>query len=194
MYRNTEMIAPAMSPLIMPANVPANIQIKKNVAPTSTRMSALTTFLSPNLSSKKMMPIAAIIPVINIIYLLYLVDKARKKVLASSQHSAVQVNAVAKDAHVLAAAITTSAQVIVTENLKDFPSKALAPFDIDAISADEFISDAIELDPLAAVAALRKMRARFKNPEMDAEVLLQRIKARKLFQTAETLHQFLELL
>lgn len=98
------------------------------------------------------------------------------------------------DRHVLAAAITTSAQVIVTENLKDFPSKALAPFDIDAISADEFISDAIELDPLAAVAALRKMRARFKNPEMDAEVLLQRIKARKLFQTAETLHQFMELL
>ena len=41
------------------------------------------------------------------------------------------------DRHVLAAAITTSAQVIVTENLKDFPSKALAPFDIDAISSDE---------------------------------------------------------
>ena len=56
------------------------------------------------------------------------------------------------------------------------------------------MSDAIELDPLAAVAALRKVRARFKNPEMDAEVLLQRIKARKLFQTAETLHQFMELL
>ena len=98
------------------------------------------------------------------------------------------------DRHVLAAAITTSAQVIVTENLKNFPSEALAPFDIDAISADEFISDAIELDPLAAVAALRKMRERFKNPDMDAETLLQRIKARKLFQTAKTLHQFVKLL
>lgn len=95
------------------------------------------------------------------------------------------------DRHVLAAAITTSAQVIVTENLKDFPGEALAPFDIDAISADEFISDAIELD---ALAALRKMRERFKNPDMDAEALLQRIKARKLFQTAEALHQFMELL
>lgn len=98
------------------------------------------------------------------------------------------------DRHVLAAAITTSAQVIVTENLKDFPSEALAPFDIDAIAADEFISDAIELDPLAAVVALRRMRERFKNPDMDAEALLQRIKARKLFQTAEILHQYLELL
>lgn len=98
------------------------------------------------------------------------------------------------DRHVLAAAIATSAQVIVTENLKDFPSEHLAPFDIDAISADEFISDAIELDPLAAVAAMRKMRERFKNPEMDAEALLQLIKARKLFQTAETLYQYMELL
>jgi hypothetical protein len=98
------------------------------------------------------------------------------------------------DRHVLAAAIATSAQVIVTENLKDFPSEHLAPFDIDAISADEFISDAIELDPLAAVAAMRKMRERFKNPEMDAEALLQLIRARKLFQTAETLYQYMELL
>jgi predicted nucleic acid-binding protein len=73
------------------------------------------------------------------------------------------------DRHVLAAAVTTSAQVIVTENLKDFPSKAFVPFDIDAILADEFISDAIKLDPLAAVVALRKMRERFKNPDMDAQ-------------------------
>ena len=98
------------------------------------------------------------------------------------------------DRHVLAAAISTSAQVIVTENLKDFPSDVLGPFDIDAISADEFISDAIELDPLAAVAALRKMRERFKNPDMDAEGLLQRVKVRELFQTAETLYQYKELL
>lgn len=98
------------------------------------------------------------------------------------------------DRHVLAAAITTSAQVIVTDNLKDFPSDTLAPFDIDAISADEFISAAIELDRLTAIAALRKMRERFKNPAMDAEALLQRIKDRKLFQTAEALHQFMDLL
>lgn len=98
------------------------------------------------------------------------------------------------DRHILAAAITTSAQVIVTENLKDFPSKVLAPFDITPISADEFISDAIELDQLTAVAALRKMRARFNNPTMDVEALLQRIKDRKLFQTAEALNQFMKLL
>lgn len=98
------------------------------------------------------------------------------------------------DRRVLATAITTTAQVIVTENLRDFPSEALAPFDIDAISADEFISDAIELDPLAAVVTLRRMPERFKYPDMDAEALLQRIKARKLFQTAEILHQFVELL
>lgn len=98
------------------------------------------------------------------------------------------------DRHVLAAEITTSAQVLVMENLKDFPSEARAPFDIDAISADEFISDAIELDSLAAVVAPRKMREGFKNANMDAEALLQRIKARELFQTAEILYQYVELL
>jgi hypothetical protein len=44
------------------------------------------------------------IPVRNIIYLLYLVDRAKKYVLASSQRFAVQASAVVKDAHVLAAA------------------------------------------------------------------------------------------
>lgn len=64
--KNTEMIAPAMSPDIMPAKVPANIQIRKKVAAISITISALTILCSPNLSSKKMMPIAAMIPVKNI--------------------------------------------------------------------------------------------------------------------------------
>ncbi|MER0105366.1 PIN domain-containing protein [Corynebacterium rhinophilum] len=42
------------------------------------------------------------------------------------------------DRHVLAAAIRCGAQVIVTENKRDFPKTALMPFDIEAQSADEF--------------------------------------------------------
>jgi predicted nucleic acid-binding protein len=44
------------------------------------------------------------------------------------------------DRHVLAAAIRASASVIVTYNLKDFPSKAIAEFEIEAQHPDEFIS------------------------------------------------------
>lgn len=49
------------------------------------------------------------------------------------------------DRHVLAAAIRCGAQVIVTENKRDFPKTALMPFDIEAQSADEFLCNQIDL-------------------------------------------------
>lgn len=50
------------------------------------------------------------------------------------------------DLHVLAAAIRARAQVIVTDNLKDFPRGHLAQWDIDPKSADEFVLDQIDLN------------------------------------------------
>lgn len=50
------------------------------------------------------------------------------------------------DRHVLAAAIRSRAQVIVTENLRDFPSSVLSAWDIEAKSPDDFILDQIHLD------------------------------------------------
>ena len=43
------------------------------------------------------------------------------------------------DRHVLAAAIRADAQLIVTKNLKDFPSGILEPLGIEAQSPDEFV-------------------------------------------------------
>ena len=43
-----------------------------------------------------------------------------------------------KDRHVLAAAIKSGAQTIVTFNLKDFQSKSVDPFDIEVIHPDHF--------------------------------------------------------
>lgn len=45
-----------------------------------------------------------------------------------------------KDRHVLAAAIVGHAEVIVTDNLRDFPHQALAPFNLEAQSADAFLT------------------------------------------------------
>jgi hypothetical protein len=67
------------------------------------------------------------------------------------------------DAHVLAAAAQIQAAIIVTENLKDFPSNVLDPLNIEAKSTDAFIADTIALDPGRAVAAIRRMRERFKS-------------------------------
>lgn len=94
------------------------------------------------------------------------------------------------DNHVLAAAISTSAQVIVTDNLADFPSEALEPHAIDAISADDFIADTIELDPSEAILALRRMRERFANPEIDVPALIHKSEAQGLLQVATLMNEY----
>jgi hypothetical protein len=98
------------------------------------------------------------------------------------------------DAHVVAAALKTQAAIIVTENLKDFPPKTLAPLNLEAKSADAFIADTIALDPGKAVTAIRTMRERFKRPEMSAETLLLEMEARGLVETVDVLKPYLQLL
>ncbi|MER5495565.1 PIN domain-containing protein [Streptomyces sp. NPDC002490] len=50
------------------------------------------------------------------------------------------------DRHVLAAAIRAGAQVIVTDNSKDFPSEYVAEWGIEQKTADAFVMDLIDLD------------------------------------------------
>lgn len=98
------------------------------------------------------------------------------------------------DRHVLAAAIACRASVIVTDNLRDFPRDVLSDFEIEAVSADSFIADIVDLYGADAVAALRTMRERFRDPAIDADRLLNLMIARGLKQTAEVLAPFERLL
>ena len=91
------------------------------------------------------------------------------------------------DAHVVAAAMKTQAFTIVTDNLRDFPASILTPLNLEARSTDNFLADTIALDPGRAVAAIRRMRERFKKPEIDAEGLLVRMEAEGLTQTVDML-------
>jgi predicted nucleic acid-binding protein len=95
-----------------------------------------------------------------------------------------------KDRHVLAAAIQTKAAVIVTNNLKDFPADCLDPFEVQTVSADDFIADCIDLGGPEAVVALRSMRERLQKPEMDAEALILRVEQIGLGQTATLLAHY----
>ncbi|GAA1018790.1 hypothetical protein Aple_026070 [Acrocarpospora pleiomorpha] len=52
----------------------------------------------------------------------------------------------ADDRHVLAAAIKSGAEVIVTSNLRDFPADVLAVYGIEAKSPDDFVLDQLDLD------------------------------------------------
>lgn len=100
----------------------------------------------------------------------------------------------AGDRHVLAAAIMTKATVIVTDNLRDFPASILAPFQIEALSADHFIADCIDFCRSEALPALRGMRVRLRNPAMTAEALIQRMEHQGLVQTANLLSSWKGLL
>jgi predicted nucleic acid-binding protein len=68
------------------------------------------------------------------------------------------------DRHVLAAAIRCGAQHIITDNRKDFPSDVLEEFDVEAISADEFLMRTFELYPDPALAVLKALRAALVKP------------------------------
>lgn len=92
-----------------------------------------------------------------------------------------------KDAHVMAAAARCRASVIVTQNLADFPAELLAAVGIEAVNIDDFLADAVDLDQERAAAVVRKMRARFKRPEMDAAGLLALMRNRGLPQMAALL-------
>ncbi|MDV3253560.1 PIN domain-containing protein [Devosia sp. BK] len=91
------------------------------------------------------------------------------------------------DAHVLAAALKTQAAVIVTDNLKDFPAELIKPLNIEVRSTDAFLADTIMLDTGRAVAAIRKMRERFKRPEKTAEAMFLDMEASGLTETVDAL-------
>ena len=50
------------------------------------------------------------------------------------------------DRHVLATAIRARAQLIVTNNLRDFPATALTRWDVQAVGPDDFVRAQIDLD------------------------------------------------
>lgn len=91
------------------------------------------------------------------------------------------------DAHVLAAALACRADMIVTENMRDFPAAVLTPRHIEAKPADAFIADTLSLDIGRGVSAIRAMRLRFGRPSMDAEDLLLSCEADGLAETVNVL-------
>jgi predicted nucleic acid-binding protein len=81
------------------------------------------------------------------------------------------------DRHVLAAAIKAGAQVIVTAD-RDFTAEALAPWNIDAKSPDEFVLDQISIDLKLVYACAQDIaKSRKRPPETIDDVLSQRERA-----------------
>lgn len=68
------------------------------------------------------------------------------------------------DRHVLAAAIKARAQVIVTNNLKDFPPEHVRQWDIKAKSADDFVLDQIDLDAKVVWGCVQQIADAWRRP------------------------------
>jgi len=94
------------------------------------------------------------------------------------------------DRHVLAAAMKSGAELIVTFNLKDFPESALAEYGVQAIHPDDFILDVIDLNAAACIEAVREMRASLKNPPYSQEELLATLLKQQLPQTVNRLERY----
>jgi predicted nucleic acid-binding protein len=95
------------------------------------------------------------------------------------------------DCHVLAAAIKVNANIIVTNNLRDFPEDYLETFGLKAKSADDFLTDIIDLNPEEALKAFKEMVLHKKNPELNDYEVLDLIRKSGLKDTANYLHALL---
>ena len=93
-----------------------------------------------------------------------------------------------KDRHVLAAAIKVNANLIITNNLKDFPAEYLASFGLVAKSADDFLTDTIDLNPATALKAFDDLVLNRRNPNLDHFQVLDAFRRNGLKDTADYLH------
>jgi hypothetical protein len=95
---------------------------------------------------------------------------------------------------VLAAAIQAGAGVIVTFNLRDFPSAVLETYGIEAQHPDEFITHLFDLAPGEVCAAAKSHRQKLKNPPKTTEEYLQTLERQQLPETIVRLQGYAPLL
>ena len=89
------------------------------------------------------------------------------------------------DRHVLAAAIKSDANYIITFNLKDFPKKVLDKHKIEAINPDDFIIKLINHKSKEVLEAAKTHRERLKNSPKSVSEYLLTLEKQKLKKTVK---------
>lgn len=72
------------------------------------------------------------------------------------------------DRHIVACALKSKSEIIITFNIKDFPQKSLLKFNIQVLHPDEFITNIINTDKENSLRAFLTQVRRLKNPPMKA--------------------------
>jgi len=88
---------------------------------------------------------------------------------------------------VLAAAIRARAQLIVTHNLRDFPDDRLTPWDVRAVSPDDFVLAQIDLDKEVVYAEVTRIADSMRKPAATVEDVLLRLERDGLIASVATL-------
>jgi len=92
-----------------------------------------------------------------------------------------------KDRHVAAAALKGGATVIVTRNLRDFPSDALSPHGLSALDPDHFIHQFVGRDRSTVAMTLERHRAALSRPPYSPAEYRAAFVAAGLVRTAKRL-------
>lgn len=84
--------------------------------------------------------------------------------------------------------------MIVTNNIKDFPDSILSNFSIEAINADDFLLDQLDLNRPTFLRSIKEIRSRLKTPPKTSEEYLFILQQIRLFRTVEELEQYAALI
>ena len=76
------------------------------------------------------------------------------------------------DRHVLAAAVASDAEAIVTSNVRHFPATACEPFGVDVVHPDAFLCELHERAPAKIRVALTEQAAALSRPPLTTTPLL----------------------
>lgn len=89
------------------------------------------------------------------------------------------------DRHVVAAAIQGRADLIVTANLKDFPTDVLGRFNLEVQHPDEFFVNQLDLGPAEVMRSLQVQAAATRNPALTVADILASLERCNAWRFAE---------
>jgi predicted nucleic acid-binding protein len=79
-----------------------------------------------------------------------------------------------KDRHVLAAAVKDNVDVIVTDNAQDFPIESYRQYELDVLTADQFLVCQWSLySPEAICSVLEQMVSSYSNPPVSLQAFIE---------------------
>ena len=125
-----------------------------------------------------------------------LMDSAIPTALVTGYESLIEAMRLpdSKDRHVVAAAIVGHCDVIVTQNLRDFPDKTMKPLGIEVQHPDEFLTNHLDLGPDRFCKAVSTARLGRKNPPYTVDEYLSNLTQIGLAVTVAKLKQNADLL